>query len=575
MDVLKELKSSFLALVEEKYDVKIDEKLINIEKSPNPEFGDLGIGCFPLAKELRMSPVKIAADLESMTDNIKYAKSLKAVGPYLNIKLDSDSFIKSICENVSAQNDEYGKSDYGIDKNIMVEYSAPNTNKPQHLGHVRNNVLGMSVSNLLENAGYNVLRVNLVNDRGIHICKSMLAYQEWGDGKTPESENTKGDHFVGEYYVRFEKELQKDESLIDKAQEMLVKWENGDKEVVELWARMNSWVMDGFKKTYDRMGCVFDTIYFESKTYKLGKDKVLDSLDKGFVRKKDSGEIVIDLEGFDTDEKVLLRADGTSIYITQDIGTTVMKFDGVALEKSIFVVASEQNYHFKVLFHVLKKMGYEWADNLYHLSYGMVYLPEGKMKSREGKVVDADNLMDELTNLAKSEIKKRAREMDEDELTNVSENVGVGALKYYILKVNPAKDMNFNPAESVSFEGSTGPYAQYSYARLSSILDKGKEAFKEKPDYSSLGNNEEIILAILISQYPSFTLDAALNYNPSKIATWIFEMAKAINKFHHDHSVLKAETSGLISARGQLISASRQTLGNALKLLGITPLSRM
>ncbi len=573
---LLEIKRSFIEFVEKTYDVRIEDTYaIKLESPPKPDMGDIGVGCFPLSKLLRKSPVQIASDIASSGISLPYTASMQTEGPYLNITLDPAAFIKDICLRVEAKGDGYGSSSIGEGKQIMVEYSAPNTNKPQHLGHVRNNVLGMAVSNILEAAGYNVLRVNLVNDRGIHICKSMLAYERWGNDKTPESENIKGDHFVGDYYVLFEQKSKKYPELSKEAYEMLQSWENGDKDVLDLWKKMNNWVFDGFEKTYERLGCKFDELYLESDTYKLGKQVALDALEKGHVRKNEKGEIVVDLEEFDMDEKVLLRKDGTSIYITQDLGTTVRKFEGRDLERSIWVVASEQNLHFKILFHVLKKIGYDWADRCYHLNYGMVYLPEGKMKSREGKVIDADNLMDQLHDLAMKEVEERSRDIEQEELEMISESVGLGALKYYILKVNPQKDINFNPEESVSFDGATGPYAQYSYARLSSILRRGRDIFKGNPEFEKLGNKEEVKLALLISQYPLIIKEAAFGYNPARITSWIFEMSKAINKFHHDHSVLKNDDPGLTDARGELVKAARQALGNSLILLGIIPLQRM
>ncbi|MCP4727856.1 MAG: arginine--tRNA ligase [bacterium] len=573
---LLKIKSSFIDHVEKTYDVEIEDiHAIKLENPPKPELGDIGIGCFPLAKLLKRSPAQIAAEIASSDVRLPYTSILKAEGPYLNITIDPPVFIEDICKRVEDKGGDYGKSNLGEGKQVMVEYSAPNTNKPQHLGHVRNNVLGMAVSNILEAAGYDILRVNLVNDRGIHICKSMLAYERWGQNKTPESEKIKGDHFVGDFYVLFEQKTKKYPELSKEAYEMLQNWEKDDADVMALWKKMNDWVLDGFKETYDRLGCKFDEIYMESDTYKLGKKVALDALERGIVRKNEKGEIVVDLEEFEMDEKVLLRKDGTSIYITQDLGTTVLKFEGRDLERAIWVVASEQNLHFKILFHVLEKFGYDWADKCYHLNYGMVYLPEGKMKSREGRVIDADNLMDGLHDLALKEVKDRSRDIKESELEMISEAVGLGALKYYILKVNPHKDINFMPEESVSFDGATGPYAQYSFARLSSILRRGIGKFAEDPDYSLLGNPEEVKLALLISQYPLVIREAASGYNPARITAWIFDISKAINKFHHDHSVLSTGNPGLTDARGELVKAARQTLGNSLKLLGITRLQRM
>ncbi|MFC1554932.1 arginine--tRNA ligase, partial [candidate division KSB1 bacterium] len=557
------------------YQIEIDESQVKFELPPNPEYGDLGIGCFFLAKVLKKSPAVIAKELSEANLDISYIKSWNPVGPYLNINIEITEFFKKLYQDVIEAGSNFGCAPGKSDKKVMIEYSAPNTNKPQHLGHIRNNVLGVAISNLLDTAGENVVKVNLVNDRGIHICKSMYAYDKWGEGQTPETSGKKGDHFVGDFYVMFEKKVKEDPGLLEKAQDMLQKWEDGDKEVVSLWQKMNNWVYDGFDETYKRLGCEFDKIYYESETYKYGREIVLKGLEEGKLLKNKNGDIVVQLPEFDTTEKVLLRKDGTSIYITQDLGTTVGKFTDFDLDRSIFVVASEQNLHFKILFHVLKLLGYEWADRCYHLNYGMVYLPEGKMKSREGKVVDADNLMDELYEMAKQEVLKRTREMDEEELNNVSESVALSALKYFILKIHPQKDIHFSPEDSLSFEGATGPFAQYSYARLSSILRKGKDKLKGKPDPAYLGNTEETKLLVLLAQYPDIIADSAASLNPTRLTSWIFDVSKAINKFHHDHSVLKADSKELMIARGTLIKTARQILGNALRVLGISPLERM
>ncbi|MFC1557507.1 arginine--tRNA ligase, partial [candidate division KSB1 bacterium] len=414
-----------------------------------------------------------------------------------------------------------------------------------------------------------------VNDRGIHICKSMLAYKKWGNDATPASAGIKGDHFVGDYYVLYEKKAADDPALAREAMEMLQKWEQGDSEVVSLWKKMNNWVLLGFDETYERLGCDFDKTYYESETYKLGRDIVVKGTEDGVLKKNDAGDTVIDLPDFDTEQKVLLRKDGTSIYITQDFGTTVLKFKDFSPERCIWIVASEQNLHFKMLFYILKKLGYEWADRCYHLSYGMVYLPEGKMKSREGRVIDADELMDDLQDMAREEVLKRSRDVDEAELETVSEAVGLGALKYFMLKVHPQKDINFSPEESLSFEGATGPYAQYSYARLSSILRKGGDVFAGSPNFNRLGNAEETRLALLLAYYPRIVEESAESLNSARLVAYIFDLAKAINKFHHDHSVLNTGDEELTIARGSLIRSARQVLGNGLKLLGITPLERM
>ncbi len=557
------------------FGLEVDEELLKLEMPPDSELGNLGLGCFPLAKLLKQSPVKIAETFEKNVETMPFVKEVRAAGPYVNLVIEPGAFIEAIYSIIEAEGDKFGCSTAGRDTRVMVEYSAPNTNKPQHLGHVRNNVLGVALINILSAAGYSVSKVNLVNDRGIHICKSMLAYQKWGNNATPESAGKKGDHFVGDYYVMYEQKAKENPYIAEEARDMLQAWENGDKDVVDLWKKMNGWVFEGFDETYKRLSCEFDKIYLESDTYKLGKEIVLDSLEKGILKKNKNGDIVVDMKEFDIDEKVLLRSDGTSVYITQDIGTSILKYNDYKFDKTIFIVASEQKLHFQMLFSLLKKLGYDWADNCFHLSYGMVYLPEGKMKSREGKVVDADELMEELHSMAKEEILKRAREMEESELENVSESVGLGALKYYILKVHPLKDIHFSPEDSLSFDGATGPYAQYSYARLSSILRKGEEQLKGKPDFSKLGNTEEVKLALLLAFFPQTVSEAAISYNPARISSYIFDLSKAINKLHHEHSVLKTGDKELTVARGGLIRAARQALANSLRLLGITPLERM
>jgi len=569
------IKAALISRIKQTFDIPVDFHEINLEFPPNPAFGDIGIGCFQLARKFRKSPAGIASELAAEITGLPYTKSVKAVGPYFNLEIEPSSFINTVCHSIEKKQNRYGYAEKPVAKRVMVEYSAPNTNKPQHLGHIRNNILGLSVANILSAAGYSVVKVNLINDRGIHICKSMLAYQKWGKGATPESTGKKGDHFVGDFYVLYEKKARESPYLAEEAQEMLQKWEEGDKETVTLWKTMNEWVLEGFNETYYRLGCEFDRVYLESETYKLGRDIVLKGLRDGILRKNKSGDTIIDLSEFDIGEKVLLRKDGTSIYITQDVGTTVLKFTEYKLDRSIFVVASEQNLHFDILFHVLKRLGYHWAERCYHLSYGMVYLPEGKMKSREGNVVDADILMDELHTLAREEVLKRSRDMGEEELEAVAEVVGLSALKYFMLKVHPQKDIHFIPEESLSFDGATGPYALYSYARLSSILRKGKGMLEGEADYSRLGNAEELRLALLLAYFPQVVVEAAESYNPARVAAYIFSLSKAINKFHHDHLVLNPDDTELTVARGNLIRAARQVLGNSLELFSITPLERM
>jgi arginyl-tRNA synthetase len=387
---IREIEVELKKCIEKYYSIVIDNRSILLDLPPNPDLGHLGFGCYPLANQLRKSPAAIAEELAAANISVPYVKSFNPAGPYLNIKLDAPAFIKEIYSSVQRQKESFGRMPKGQGKKTMIEYSAPNSNKPQHLGHIRNNVLGMAVSNLLEASGTEVVRVNLINDRGIHICKSMLAYERWGNEDSPDKSGKKGDHFVGDYYVLFEQKVKDDLELPEAAQDMLQKWENGDKAVLDLWKKMNDWVYRGFDETYARLGCRFDKVFYESATYTKGREIVLHGLEKALLKRKTSGEIVVDLRSLELDEKVLLRKDGTSVYMTQDLGTTAAKFKEYDIDKSIFVVASEQNLHFKILFHVLNLLGYTWADKCFHLNYGMVYLPEGKLKSREGKVIDGD-----------------------------------------------------------------------------------------------------------------------------------------------------------------------------------------
>jgi arginyl-tRNA synthetase len=556
-------------------DLKGDDFSINLELSPESQEGDFGFGCFHLAKFLRKNPSDIAENISKNISLPQYIERIIQKNSYLNFVFKRDFLFKETVLEILENGAFYGDSKWGKDKRILIEFSSPNTNKPQHLGHIRNNVLGMSLSNLLKKVGSNATKINLINDRGIHICKSMLAYKKWGDEKTPENTGKKGDHFVGDYYVMFEKEAKRDEKLIEKAQEMLKKWEEGDEEIIKLWKMMNNWVYDGFQKTYNRLGISFDKLYYESETYKLGKDIVLKALNDSICYKNEKGDIIIDLSDKGFGKKVLLRGDGTSIYITQDIGNAKLRFDEYDINTSIYVVASEQNYHFQVLFEVLKRFGFKWADQCYHLSYGMVYLPEGKMKSREGTVVDADELMDELKELAKSEIEKRAREIEGEELEEISEIIGLSALKFFMLKVHPSKDIFFNPEESISFDGDTGPYIQYTHARISSLLRKSEEYKNDFPEFTKLGNEEEIKIIKHLLLFPKVLISSSVSYNPSGLATYLLELAKSFNKFYHDHSVLNTGDKELTLDRVALSKACGIVLKEGLRILGIVAPEKM
>ena len=576
------------------------EKLV-VQNAPNPEMGDLGCPMFIFAKAARMAPPQIAAGVvEKITDS-SLGKVL-AVGPYVNIKLDKAGAASPILSAIAAQKDSYGSLNSEGKKplegrKVMIEFSSPNTNKPLHLGHIRNDALGESVSRILKMAGAEVCKVNLVNNRGVHICKSMLAYKMFheANGDTPESLGMKGDHFVGQCYVEFDQWLKGNKNdpnsvphpeAAEQAEEMLVKWEAGDKEVRDLWQMMNGWTFDGVKVTYDRTGISFDKYYFESDTYLKGKDQILKGLEKGVFFKAEDGSVRIDVtdvvgKGKDEDnhEKVLLRKDGTSVYITQDIGTAISRHDDWAFNQLVYVVASEQNYHFKILFHILQKLGFDWAKKLYHLSYGLVNLPSGRMKSREGTVVDADDLIDSLHADALAAIKEKGRDEEVGDADEVAEKVALGALHYYMLQATPIKDMLFNPAESLSFNGNTGPYLQYMGARINSILAKAKEAGvtsdSSENAVSLLNSDEEWALIKLLGDFPSVVEKGAENLDPSAIAAYVYETAKAFSKFYQTCSIVNAGNAQLAGARLYLAECTLQVIKNAMNLVLVPYLEKM
>ncbi|RYE27274.1 MAG: arginine--tRNA ligase, partial [Sphingobacteriaceae bacterium] len=479
-------------------------------------------------------------------------------------------------------------------KKVMVEYSSPNTNKPLHLGHVRNNLLGYSVAEILKANGYEVIKANLVNDRGIHICKSMLAWQKFGNGETPETSGLKGDHLVGKYYVRFDQEYKKqveelknqgeteeqakkNAPLIIEAQEMLQQWEQGNPQVISLWMEMNKWVYAGFAETYQKLGVDFDQYYYESNTYLLGKSLIDEGLEKDVFFKKPDGSVWIDLSADGLDEKLVLRADGTSVYMTQDLGTAQLKYDEYHTDKALNVVGNEQDYHFKVLYLILKKLGKSWAEGLYHLSYGMVDLPSGKMKSREGTVVDADDLISQMEITAKeqTDILGKAADFPEEEKQELYHTIGMGALKYFLLKVEPKKRLLFNPAESIDFQGNTGPFIQYTYARIRSVLNKG--AFNNDTVFTPIKTVSAVEkdLIVQLQQYPAVLAEAAAGYSPAVIANYVYDLAKMYNKFYHEESILKAEEEEIKQFRLQLSDNSARMIKNLMFLLGIAVPERM
>ena len=554
---------------------------------PKVEFGDFAVECFPLAKQFRQNPAKIAQALAAEIQPSELIQQVTAVGPYLNFKINNRVLFGEVCAEIAQQGECFGHTDVGQGQRVMVEYLSPNTNKPLHLGHIRNGVLGMGVSNLLEATGHTVIKANLVNDRGVHICKSMLAWLRWANGVTPESTDTKGDHFVGNWYVRYAQEEERDSNLEQEIQQMLLKWEAGDPETLKLWKMMNEWVYEGFSQTYQKLGLEFDVFYYESDTYQLGKDIIQVGLKKGIFVEAEDGAIIANLpvDEFGTEKDgrpkkvTVLRADGTSIYITQDLGTAQMKFEQHHLDRSIYVVGSEQNYHFQCLFKLLEMLRFDWASECYHLSYGMVNLPEGKMKSREGTVVDADELIEEMCKLAAGEIQQRATEgmLSAEEIQKRALTIGLAAIKFYLLRARPELTINFDPKESISFDGFTGPYCQYAYARCASILRnaKNRELSSVEPDFSLLENEEELQVIRTLIQFPEIVEEATRDLTPARVCNHVFAVAQAVNQFYHQHPVLAADSPALTKARLALVNASGITIKNALSLLGIETLEEM
>lgn len=611
--MLEETKEQWKNIVETEVIAFASEKGIDVGaiglgmgKPPKRELGDIAFPLFPYAKALAMSPPQIANEIKRRLDVKPGLPSgtLLVAGPYLNVKIDLASIASSLSHLVESQGDDYGHNTQLSGKKYMVEFSCPNTNKPLHLGHMRNDSLGESVSELLLASGAEVRKVNLINNRGVHICKSMWAYQKFGNGESPESTGEKGDHFVGRYYVRYaqyEKDVinaalaaagdnltdKEKEEITEKAkasanaapQAMLRKWEEGDEETLALWNLMNKWTLDGLAESYRNMGIHFDTYYYESNTYKLGKEEVLKGLEKGVFYKAEDGTVRIDLAPIGLDTKVLLRADGTSIYMTQDLGTAVSRHNDFPFDSMIYVVASEQRYHFTVLFYALKKLGYKWADELHHLSYGMVNLPTGRMKSREGTVVDADDLLVDLTQLSKDEIIAKNREDEVGDIDETARKIALGALNYYLLQVTPTKDMIFNPAESISFTGNTGPYLQYMGARISSMLRKFevvKDEYKDIAfDPSLLSTEDEQSLITLVGSFPSVISRAAQGLDPSLVCAFLYETCSVFSHYYHDNQILKAETPALVFARITLAKMVLQVLKNAFAIIGVPFLASM
>ena len=545
---------------------------INLEIPPSSELGDYAFPCFTLSKKHKKNPNEIAKGLSQKikTDNI--IKEVKATGPYLNFFVNKEKLSEDVLKKIFKENENYGIQPK-TNKTILVEYLGPNTNKPLHLGHVRNIALGYSLCKLLKANGHKVFPVNINNDRGIHICKSMLAYKKWGKNDSPSESKLKPDHFVGKYYVMFSKKAKENPKLEEEAKEILEKWEKGDKETIELWKKMNKWALDGFKETYKKFNIKFHKEYFESTTYKKGKEIILDGLKKG-VFKKDDGAIFVDLNKQGYGNKVLLRADGTSVYITQDIYLAKERYKDFKYDKSIYVVATEQIYHFKVLFETLKILKFPFADKCYHFAYGMVNLTTGKMKSREGSVVDADDLVDNMMKLSLKETKLRNKNLDKKELEKRAEKIAMGAIRFYILKYDSTKDFLFDPKESISFEGETGPYLQYTYARINSILKKYGQKIDNKIDSSLLKEKEELEIIKMLSNFNDIVKTSGNNYKIHVLARYLLDLSQSFNNFYHTYPVLKADEE-LKKARLLLINCVKQVIKNSLNLLGIDVLERM
>ncbi|KFF10289.1 arginyl-tRNA synthetase [Chryseobacterium soli] len=582
-DIIEEKLSEVILNVYQLKDIKLE-----IQENKTEFEGDFTIVTFPLVKQLKKNPESIGVELgEALTEQTDVLESFNVVKGFLNVKVKNQFFIdnfRSVSENFST-----------IEKKnatVMVEYSSPNTNKPLHLGHVRNNLLGFSVAQILKEAGYNVIKTQIINDRGIHICKSMLAWEKFGHGETPETTGEKGDKFVGNYYVKFDQEYKKEiAELVEQgmtedqakkeapsmkeAQKMLLDWENGDEKVRALWNEMNSWVYKGFNETYTRLGVDFDKIQHESNTYILGKDLIQTGLDKGVLYQKEDGSVWCDLTDEGLDQKLLLRSDGTSVYMTQDLGTAVERFKDNDIQKLIYTVGNEQDYHFQVLFKILKKLGYAWADQLFHLSYGMVELPNGKMKSREGTVVDADELMQEMHDTAAQKATdngKLENLSDEDKKTSY-ETIGMGALKYFMLKVDPKKKMLFNPSESIEFNGNTGPFIQYTYARIQSLKAKANYEYKDISEVAVNQSEKELIMQL--ANYKAIVEKAAESLSPALVANYVYDVVKSYNSFYQSNPILIQEDENKKQFLLNLSDVTGKVIQKSLSLLGIETVNRM
>ena len=605
MTIEQQIINAALAAVKELYGQEVPEKMVQLQKTKKEFEGNLTLVVFPFLKISRKKPDETAREIgEYIKQNCEAIADFNAVGGFLNLVIDKKAWLALL--NEMNLNEKFGEKPVTeASPLVMIEYSSPNTNKPLHLGHVRNNLLGWSLAQIMEANGNRVVKTNIVNDRGIHICKSMLAWLKFGNGETPETSGKKGDHLIGDYYVAFdkhyraevaelkakyvaegmdeeqaEKKAKEESPLIKEAHEMLVKWEQNDPEVRALWKKMNDWVYAGFDETYKALGVGFDKIYYESNTYLVGKKKVEEGLAKGLFFRKDDNSVWADLTDEGLDQKLLLRSDGTSVYMTQDIGTAEMRFNDFPIDKMIYVVGNEQNYHFQVLSILLDRLGFKWGKELVHFSYGMVELPNGKMKSREGTVVDADDLIAAMVADAKqtSEELGKFKDMSEEERNEIARIVGLGALKYFILKVDARKNMLFNPEESIDFNGNTGPFIQYTYARIRSILRKAQAEGISIPttlaDTMPL-NEKEIELIQKLNEFGAAVEQAGKDYSPSGIANYCYELTKAFNQFYHDYSILGADTEEEKVVRLVLAQNVGKTLKNGMALLGIEVPERM
>lgn len=584
MNIKDTLQQKISVIVKEIYQQNIP---LEVQQNKTDFEGDFTVVIFPLVKLAKKSPDVLGNELGEELKKQGAIENYNVVKGFLNLTINNEAFVQNFKEIKSDFDFKESKN-----QTVMVEYSSPNTNKPLHLGHIRNNLLGFSVAQILKEAGYNVVKTQIINDRGIHICKSMLAWEKFGNGETPESTGLKGDKLVGNYYVEFDKNYKaqiselkeqgldeetakKQAPIIQEAQKMLLDWEQNKSEVRNLWEKMNSWVYEGFNETYKRLGVDFDQVQYESNTYILGKDIIEDGLAKGVFFKKDDNSVWIDLTEDGLDQKLVLRGDGTSVYMTQDLGTAVERFKQNDIQKLIYTVGNEQDYHFQVLFLILKKLGFDWANQLYHLSYGMVELPEGKMKSREGTVVDADDLMQEMyvTAKEKSEELGKLEGLSDDEKEKSYEIVGLGALKYFMLKVDPKKKMLFNPAESIDFNGNTGPFIQYTYARIQSLLNRANFVKNDFGNYEPNASEKELIMQL--SNYKEVVERAAETLSPAQVANYVYDLVKSYNSFYQNNPIMNLEDENAKQFKLQISDLTAKTIKKSLNLLGINVVNRM